>query len=212
MRLGEWSSVADLVFGGTANSIHPPWGIRAPPPRAIITPCVAASTLSAAKHSPFPPGRGNCKSPSPRFSRPSDERFQPTPKPPTDTVPPLPKLTRHISGAGRVRWTDIDGQRREKYFTLHGTLEYMEAYTVFCREWHAQRGRIAPSVGGVDVDGLVQRYVEYAEATFRKHGWGDLAIFRSCWGRLTSPFRKGKCQRIHVDGRCSGVSPPQAMV
>jgi len=125
------------------------------------------------------------------FGTPVDDRFHPAPNPPSFVIPPPPKLARHVSGAARVRWTDINGRRREKYLSTHGTPESMVAYITFCREWYAQRGRVAPPAGeAVSVREVVDRYVEYAEATFRKHGRITSEVYgvRAALGRVTEAY------------------------
>lgn len=104
------------------------------------------------------------------FTRPVNESFRPTPNPPAAGVDPPPKLERHVSGAGRCRWTEFS-RRREKTFPAYGTAECAAAYVAFCREWYAQHGRPAPTAGEVaSVSAVIVRYTEYAEQTFRKHG------------------------------------------
>jgi len=67
----------------------------------------------------------------------------------------------------------------------------MATYIAFCREWYALRGRPAPPrEEEISVRAMVVRYLEYAEATFRKHGriTSEVSGSRSALKRVTEMY------------------------
>jgi integrase len=105
-------------------------------------------------------------------------------------IRPAPRLTQDSRGRGVARWSD-GGRRRTRVFGPWDQPETDQAYARWAAEWYAAMGRPAPPAGEVlSVAGLVDRCLDWAEATYRKHDrpTSQVANYRRALGDLNELY------------------------